>query len=168
MMQSHKLYIEDYNAKLAAFGLAKAGPTGDETHVSTRVIRGTYGYIAPEYMTIGWLSAKADVYSFGVLLLELLTGQRAMDNTRIEIGRNLVDWARPRLSDERKLYHIMDSRLEGQYPQKEALVVSNLALLCISYDPKLRPKMSEVLKKLEQLQDPKYNALNQDSRRIVS
>ncbi|KAJ4820298.1 Protein kinase superfamily protein [Rhynchospora pubera] len=138
----------DYNAKLAAFGLAKAGPTGDETHVSARVMRGPY--VAPEYKAAGRLSAKADVYSFGVVLLELLTGQRAMDNSRIEIERNLVDWARPRLSDENKLY-IMDSRLEDQYPKKEALAVSNLALLCISYEPKLRPKMSEVLKKLEQL-----------------
>ncbi|KAJ1687150.1 hypothetical protein LUZ63_018540 [Rhynchospora breviuscula] len=143
------LLDSDYNAKLAAFGLAKSRPTGDDTYVSTRVIRGTYGYIAAEYMAIGWLSAKADVYSFGVVLLELLTGQRAMDNTRIEIERNLLDWARPRLSDENKLYQNMDSRLEDQYPQKEALAVSNLALLCTSYEPKLRPKMSEVLKKLE-------------------
>ncbi|KAJ4796494.1 Protein kinase superfamily protein [Rhynchospora pubera] len=140
----------DYNAKLADFGLAKAGPTGDETHVSTRVM-GTYGYAAPEYVATGHLSAKADVYNFGVVLLELLTGRRALDGNKIGIEQNLVDWAKPSLGNKRKLYRIMDSRLEGQYPKKEALAVSNLALLCISYEPKLRPKMSEVLKILEQL-----------------
>ncbi|KAJ1687146.1 hypothetical protein LUZ63_018536 [Rhynchospora breviuscula] len=158
---SNILLDSEYNAKLSDFGLAKAGPTGDKTHVSTQVM-GTHGYAAPEYIATGRLSAKADVYSFGVVLLELLTGRRALDRSKIGIEQNLVDWAKPSLGDKRKLYRIMDSRLEGQYPKKGAQAVSNLALLCISNEAKSRPKMSEVLEKLEQLQDPKYNVLNQE------
>ncbi|KAJ4820297.1 Protein kinase superfamily protein [Rhynchospora pubera] len=160
------LLDSDYNAKLADFGFAKAGPKGDETHVSTRVL-GTHGYAAPEYIATGRISAKADVYSFGVVLLELLTGRRVFDKTRIGIKQNLVDWAKPSLCDKRKLYRIMDSRLEGQYPRKKAQVVSNLALLCISNEARLRPKMSEVLKILEQLKDPKDNdELNHENSTI--
>ncbi|KAI5078552.1 hypothetical protein GOP47_0006223 [Adiantum capillus-veneris] len=70
-----------YNAKLSDFGLAKDGPTGDKTHVSTRVM-GTYGYAAPEYVATGHLTARSDVYSFGVVLLEILTGRRAVDKTK--------------------------------------------------------------------------------------
>ncbi|KAJ4731606.1 Protein kinase superfamily protein [Rhynchospora pubera] len=158
---SNILLDSEYNAKLSDFGLAKAGPTGDKTHVSTQVM-GTHGYAAPEYIATGRLSAKADVYSFGVVLLELLTGRRALDRSKIGIEQNLVDWAKPSLVDKRKLYRIMDSRLEGQYPKKGAQAVSNLALLCISNEAKSRPKMSEVLEKLEQLQDPKFNVLNQE------
>ncbi|KAJ3702671.1 hypothetical protein LUZ61_006376 [Rhynchospora tenuis] len=149
----HSIF-QEYNAKLADFGLAKAGPTSNETHVSTRVM-GTYGYAAPEYVATGHLSAKADVYSFGVVLLELLNGRRVLDATRTEKEQNLVDWAKPMLTDKRKLYRIMDARLEGKYAQKEAQAVFNLTLLCISNEAKLRPKMSEVLKKLEQLKDSK-------------
>ncbi|KAJ6829912.1 putative serine/threonine-protein kinase PBL3 [Iris pallida] len=152
---SNVLLDSEFNAKLSDFGLAKAGPTGDDTHVSTQVM-GTHGYAAPEYVATGRLSAKADVYSFGVVLLELLSGRRALDKNKIGIEQNLADWARPYLGDKRKLFRIMDSRLEAQYPKKAAHVVAMLALRCISMDAKLRPKMSEVLAVLEPLQDPKH------------
>ncbi|KAG0464356.1 hypothetical protein HPP92_020425 [Vanilla planifolia] len=71
---SNILLDSNYNAKLSDFGLAKDGPSGDKSHVSTRVV-GTYGYAAPEYLATGHLSAKSDVYSFGVVLLEILTGE---------------------------------------------------------------------------------------------
>lgn len=77
--------------KLSDFGLAKNGPTGDKTHVSTRVM-GTYGYCAPEYVMTGHLTARSDVYSFGVVLLELLTGKIAMDKGRPQGQHNLVQW----------------------------------------------------------------------------
>ena len=105
--------------------------------------------------TSGRLSTKADVYSFGVVLLELLSGRRALDKNKIGIEQNLVDWARPFLGDKRKLFRIMDSRLEGQYPKKGAYTVATLALQCISNKTNARPKMSEVLATLEPLQDSK-------------
>ncbi|EHA8590844.1 putative serine/threonine-protein kinase PBL3 [Cocos nucifera] len=154
---SNILLDSEFNAKLSDFGLAKAGPTGDRTHVSTQVM-GTHGYAAPEYVATGRLSAKADVYSFGVVLLELLSGRRALDKTKVGIEQNLADWAKPYLGDKRKIYRIMDTRLEGQYPKKGAQGVAALALLCICREAKLRPRMSEVLATLEQLHDPKYAA----------
>ncbi|XP_013586392.1 PREDICTED: protein kinase 2A, chloroplastic-like [Brassica oleracea var. oleracea] len=141
----------EFNAKLSDFGLAKAGPTGDATHVSTNVI-GTHGYAAPEYVATGRLTAKSDVYSFGVVLLELISGRRAMDTSNGGVEYSLVDWAKPYLDDKRKLFRIMDTKLGGQYPQKGAYAAATLALQCLNPEAKLRPKMSVVLSTLEQLE----------------
>uniref|UniRef100_A0A2C9VXB5 non-specific serine/threonine protein kinase n=1 Tax=Manihot esculenta TaxID=3983 RepID=A0A2C9VXB5_MANES len=151
---SNILLDADFNAKLSDFGLAKEGPTGDRTHVSTQVM-GTHGYAAPEYVATGRLTAKSDVYSFGVVLLELLSGRRAVDKTKVGVEQNLVDWAKPYLGDKRKLFRIMDTKLGGQYPQKGAYVAANLALQCLSSEAKVRPRMSEVLATLEQIDSPK-------------
>lgn len=91
LKSSNILLDKEFNAKLSDFGLAKLGPTGDKSHVSSRVM-GTYGYCAPEYQRTGQLTAKSDVYSFGVVLLELITGRRAIDNTRPTREQNLVTW----------------------------------------------------------------------------
>ncbi len=88
---SNILLDENFNPKLSDFGLAKLGPTGDKTHVSTRVM-GTYGYCAPEYALTGQLTTKSDVYSFGVVFLEIITGRRVLDNTRPTEEQNLVAW----------------------------------------------------------------------------
>ncbi|GKV01096.1 hypothetical protein SLEP1_g13682 [Rubroshorea leprosula] len=90
---SNILLGEQYHAKLSDFGLAKVGPSGDETHVSTRVM-GTYGYCAPDYAMTGQLNFKSDIFSFGVVLLELITGRKAIDNTREKKEQNLVEWVR--------------------------------------------------------------------------
>eukprot|EP00262_Sarcandra_glabra_P002184 TRINITY_DN12449_c0_g3_i2.p1 TRINITY_DN12449_c0_g3~~TRINITY_DN12449_c0_g3_i2.p1 ORF type:complete len:433 (-),score=63.09 TRINITY_DN12449_c0_g3_i2:131-1429(-) len=165
---SNILLDGDYNAKLADFGLAKAGPTGDRTHVSTRVI-GTHGYAAPEYIATGRLSSKSDVYSFGVVLLELLSGRRAVDKAKVGIEQNLVDWARPYLGDKRKLFRIMDTKFEGQYPQKGAYMAASLAVHCLKSESKARPRMSEVLATLEQIQAPKSGPkISHTEQKVVS
>lgn len=154
---SNILLDSDYTAKLSDFGLAKAGPQGDETHVSTRVM-GTYGYAAPEYVMTGHLTARSDVYSFGVVLLELLTGRKSVDKTRPSKEQSLVDWARPKLNDKRKLLQIIDPRLESQYSVRAAQKACSLAYYCLSQNPKARPLMSDVVETLEPLQCSKNAA----------
>ncbi|KAE8683083.1 putative serine/threonine-protein kinase NAK [Hibiscus syriacus] len=149
---SNILLDSNYNAKLSDFGLAKDGPTGDKSHVSTRVM-GTHGYAAPEYIATGHLTARSDVYSFGVVLLEMLTGKRALDKNRPSGEHSLVDWAKPYLTSKRKMFQVMDGRIKGQYTQEAALKAAYLALQCLSTEPKYRPKMAAVVKALEQLKD---------------
>ncbi|GMI81617.1 kinase 1, PBS1-like 2, protein kinase 2A [Hibiscus trionum] len=148
---SNILLDSDYNAKLSDFGLARDGPTGDNTHVSTRVV-GTQGYAAPEYIATGRLTPKSDVYSFGVVLLELLSGRRVMDEEVAGFSEEtLVEWAKPFLRDNRKMLRIMDTRLGGQYSKKGAQAVAALALQCLHIDPKNRPSMADVQVSLERL-----------------
>ncbi|KAG4970241.1 hypothetical protein JHK85_036662 [Glycine max] len=128
---SNILLDSDYNAKLSDFGLAKDGPEGDDTHVSTRVM-GTQGYAAPEY---------------------IMTGRRSVDKGRPQREQNLVEWARPALNDSRKLGRIMDPRLEGQYSEVGARKAAALAYQCLSHRPRSRPLMSTVVNVLEPLQD---------------
>ncbi|XP_050230727.1 probable serine/threonine-protein kinase PBL15 [Mercurialis annua] len=148
---SNILLDSDYTVKLSDFGLAKMGPEGSDTHVTTRVM-GTYGYAAPEYVSTGHLTTKSDVYSYGVVLLELLTGRRAMDKSRPKNEQNLIDWAKPYLTSSRRLQYIMDPRLSGQYSVKGAKQIALLALQCISMNPKDRPKLPAIVETLEALQ----------------
>ncbi|XP_004252070.1 probable serine/threonine-protein kinase PBL17 isoform X2 [Solanum lycopersicum] len=150
---SNILLDADFNAKLSDFGLAKDGPMGDQTHVSTRVM-GTYGYAAPEYVMTGHLTARSDVYAYGVVLLEMLIGRRAIDKTRPSQEYNLVEWARPLLNHNKKLFKILDPRLKGQYSSKTVAKVASLAYQCLSQNPKGRPVMSQVVEILEALQVP--------------
>lgn len=152
---SNVLLDSDYNAKLSDFGLARDGPTGDNTHVSTKVL-GTRGYAAPEYVATGHLTPKSDVYSYGVVLLELLSGRRALDEERGGFDdETLVDWAKPFLIDSRRVLRIMDTRLGGQYSKKAAQAAAALALQCLHTDPRNRPPMTDVLATLEKLNTPK-------------
>lgn len=106
LKSSNILLDEEFNAKLSDFGLAKLGPDGDKSHVSSRVM-GTYGYCAPEYQRTGELTVKSDVYSFGVILLELITGRRAMDTKRRNKDQNLVSWVITNLH----LFRLFDDKL---------------------------------------------------------
>nr|WIL59892.1 nodulation protein [Melilotus officinalis] len=148
---SNILLDSDFNANLSDFGLARDGPTGDNTHVSTRII-GTHGYAAPEYVATGHLTLRSDVYSFGVVLLELLTGRRVVEDDRqVYTEETLVDWAMPFLSDSRRILRIMDTKLGGQYSKKGAQAAAALVLKCLNNDPKHRPTMVNVLAALEAL-----------------
>lgn len=154
---SNILLDSDFNAKLSDFGLARNGPTGDNTHVSTRVV-GTQGYAAPEYVATGHMTLKIDIYSFGVVLLELLSGRRALDEDGG--GVSLVEWARPFLSDRRRILRIMDTKLEGQYSKKGATAIAALALQCLHSDPRNRLEMPEILQELEKLQTSKETTMS--------
>ncbi|OEL33552.1 Serine/threonine-protein kinase [Dichanthelium oligosanthes] len=144
---SNILLDADFNAKLSDFGLAKEGPMGGETHVSTRVM-GTYGYAAPEYMATGHLTVMSDVYGFGVVLLEMLVGRRAVEPSRAgSRDGNLVDWARPILIRPKKLERILDRRMGGE--ARGLGRVARLAYDCLSQNPKVRPAMDRVVIALE-------------------
>lgn len=99
----------------------------------------------------GHLTARSDVYGFGVVLLEMLIGRRAMDKSRPSREHNLVEWARPLLNHNKKLLRILDPRIEGQYSIKILMKVANLAYQCLSQNPKGRPVMSQVIEILEPL-----------------
>ncbi|XP_021715128.1 probable serine/threonine-protein kinase PBL16 [Chenopodium quinoa] len=148
---SNILLDEDYNAKLSDFGLAKDGPVGDKSHVSTRIM-GTYGYAAPEYIMTGHLTPRSDVYSYGVVLLELLTGRKSLDKSRPAREQNLTDWAIPLLKEKKKLLNIIDPRLGGDYPVKGAQKAAMLAYHCLNRNPKARPLMRDIVDSLEPLQ----------------
>lgn len=92
---------------------------------------------------------KSDVYGFGVVLLEMLTGLMAVDTNRPTGQHNLIEWAKPCLSDKKKLRKIIDPRLENQYSQTGAFKLSQMVLKCLEHDPKNRPSMEDVLEKLE-------------------
>ncbi|XP_075514609.1 putative serine/threonine-protein kinase PIX13 [Primulina tabacum] len=139
-----------YNAKISDFGLAKLGPSGGDSHVTTRIM-GTHGYAAPEYIATGHLYVKSDVYGFGVVLLEILTGLRALDTRRPSEQKILADWLKPSLSSRRKALSIIDPKMEGQYSSKAALLATQLTLKCLEQEPRKRPAMKEVVDGLEQI-----------------
>ncbi|XP_010540703.1 PREDICTED: serine/threonine-protein kinase At5g01020 [Tarenaya hassleriana] len=156
---SNILIDSDFTAKLSDFGLAKMGPEGSKSHVTTRVM-GTYGYAAPEYVSTGHLTTKSDVYSYGVVLLELLTGRRATEKSRPKNEQNIVDWSKPYLTSSRRLRCIMDPRLSGQYSVKAAKEMALLALRCVSPNPKDRPRMPAIVESLRDLQHLKDMAVS--------
>ncbi|KAL0731894.1 hypothetical protein Bca4012_027988 [Brassica carinata] len=145
---SNILLDSNFHAKLSDFGLAKLGPINGFSHVTTRVM-GTQGYAAPEYMATGHLYVRSDVYGFGVVLLEILTGLRALDPNRPPMQLNLVEWAKPGLTQKKKIQKMMDPRLEHKYPISAVIRTAALILRCLEEDPKNRPPMDEVLRELE-------------------
>ncbi|XP_020575406.1 probable leucine-rich repeat receptor-like serine/threonine-protein kinase At3g14840 [Phalaenopsis equestris] len=138
------LLDNDLNPKISDFGLAKLDEKGN-THISTR-IAGTIGYMAPEYATRGYLTEKADVYSFGIVALEIVTGKCVSSYTN-EDQYHLLDVAH--LAKEKgDLLSLVDKRLETEYNQNEALGVIKVAIQCAHSSPAHRPSMSNVVKML--------------------
>ncbi|KAF3542856.1 hypothetical protein DY000_02010061, partial [Brassica cretica] len=142
------LLDEDFEAVVGDFGLAKLMDYKD-THVTTAV-RGTIGHIAPEYLSTGKSSEKTDVFGYGVMLLELITGQRAFDLARLANDDDvmLLDWVKGLLK-EKKLEALVDVDLQGNYIDEEVEKLIQVALLCTQSSPMERPKMSEVVRMLE-------------------
>ncbi|CAM6051123.1 unnamed protein product [Sphagnum compactum] len=153
---SNILLDEGFHPKLSDFGLAKLGPVGDKTHVSTRVM-GTYGYCAPEYAMTGQLTLKSDVYSFGVVLLELITGRKAIDNARAAGEHNLVAWARPLFKDRRKFPSMADPMLQGRYPMRGLYQALAVAAMCLQEQAATRPLIGDVVTALSYLASQQYD-----------
>ncbi|GMP64820.1 hypothetical protein CsSME_00025909 [Camellia sinensis var. sinensis] len=142
---SNILLDKDLTPKISDFGLAKLIPA-NMTHVSTRVA-GTIGYLAPEYAIRGQLTRKADIYSFGVLLVEIVTG-RCNTNTRLPVEEQYLLERTWDLFERRELVGLVDTALNGDFDAEEACRFLKIGLLCTQDTPKLRPSMSTVVKML--------------------
>lgn len=142
---SNILLDKDLTPKISDFGLARLMPP-NATHVSTRVA-GTLGYLAPEYAVRGQLTRKADIYSFGVLLVEIVSG-RCNTNMRLPNGDRYLLERTWECYQRRELVGLVDESMEGNYDAEEACRFLKIGLLCTQDAPKLRPVMSTVVKML--------------------
>ncbi|XP_020688784.1 leucine-rich repeat receptor-like serine/threonine-protein kinase At2g14510 isoform X3 [Dendrobium catenatum] len=143
---SNILLSEDFVPKLSDFGLARRS-TESVSHISCNNLAGTFGYLAPEYFMFGQVSTKTDVYAFGVVLLELLSGRRPINSMGIKGDQSLVMWAMPILQSG-KYQELMDPRLDGKYDVEQMEWMALAASLCLKRDSQSRPTMPYVLKLL--------------------
>ncbi|WVZ95646.1 hypothetical protein U9M48_041380 [Paspalum notatum var. saurae] len=151
---SNILLDNNFEAKVADFGLARLALDA-VTHVTTRVM-GTFGYMAPEYASSGKLTERSDVFSFGVVLLELITGRKPVDASRPLGDESLVEWARPLLSralDAGDLEGLVDPRLEKKLNEGEMFRMIEAAAACIRHSASRRPRMGQVVRVLESCAD---------------
>ncbi|CAL9016895.1 unnamed protein product [Prunus brigantina] len=140
------LLDKNLTPKISDFGLAKLDEE-DNTHISTR-IAGTYGYMAPEYAMRGYLTDKADVYSFGILVLEIASGRNNTTYRGKEKSFYLLDWAQL-LKGQGNLLDLVDPRLGSDFNKEEMMLTINVALLCCNVTSTVRPTMSSVVSMLE-------------------
>ncbi|MCO5597442.1 hypothetical protein L7F22_051520 [Adiantum nelumboides] len=146
---SNILLFDDYLAKISDFNLSNQAPDMAARLQSTRVL-GTFGYYAPEYAMTGQLTYKSDIYSFGVVLLELLSGRKPVDHTLPRGEQSLVTWATPRLTED-KVLQVVDPRLKSDYPFKAVAKLGAVAALCVQFEADFRPNMSTVVRALQGL-----------------
>ncbi|KAJ1698788.1 hypothetical protein LUZ63_007300 [Rhynchospora breviuscula] len=147
-VKAANILLDDYcEAIVGDFGLAKLLDHRD-SHVTTAV-RGTVGHIAPEYLSTGQSSEKTDVFGFGILLLELITGQTALEFGKASNQKGaMLDWVK-KMHQEKKLDVLVDKGLKNNYDRIELEEMVQVALLCTQFLPGQRPKMSEVVRMLE-------------------
>ncbi|KAL0404322.1 UNVERIFIED_CONTAM: putative LRR receptor-like serine/threonine-protein kinase [Sesamum radiatum] len=147
-VKAANILLDDYyEAVVGDFGLAKLLDHA-ESHVTTAV-RGTVGHIAPEYLSTGQSSEKTDVFGFGILLLELITGMRALEfGKSVNQKGAMLEWVK-KIQQEKKIELLVDRELGINYDRIEVGEMLQVALLCTQYLPSHRPKMSEVVRMLE-------------------
>lgn len=151
---SNILLDNNFEALVADFGLARLAMDAC-THVTTRVM-GTFGYLAPEYASSGKLTERSDVFSFGVVLLELITGRKPVDASKPLGDESLVEWARPLLTQALETGNpgeLVDVRLNKNYNEVEMFRMIEAAAACIRHSASRRPKMSQVVRVLDTLAD---------------
>ncbi|KAJ9559438.1 hypothetical protein OSB04_014052 [Centaurea solstitialis] len=146
---SNILLDSQCNAKLSDFGLARRGPEEGLTHVSTAAA-GTVGYMAPECIELGRVTPTSDVWSYGVFLYELITGRRPLDTIEPKNEQRLLEWVKPYV-DSKNFQQVIDPRLEDNYSLITIQKLCVIADRCLRRNPKSRPKMSEVVKALNQV-----------------
>ncbi|KAJ3695146.1 hypothetical protein LUZ60_000523 [Juncus effusus] len=147
---SNILLDSNFEPKVADFGLAKFQPT-DRTHVSTRIM-GTFGYIAPEFATSGRLTDKADVYAFGVVLLEIITGRAPAQSSNSYMDETLVGWARPLLGralEDGEYDDLIDPRLGLNYEPYGMARMIECASAAVRQTPRRRPAMIQIVQHLQ-------------------
>ncbi|KAH6824226.1 Protein kinase superfamily protein [Perilla frutescens var. hirtella] len=144
---SNVLIENDFSPKVSDFGLAREATEGSH-HISTQVM-GTFGYVAPEYAMTGHLLVKSDVYSYGVVLLELLSGRKPVDMSQHPGQENLVTWARPLLTNREGLEQLVDPSLSGSYDFDDMAKVAAIASMCVHPEVTHRPFMGEVVQALK-------------------
>lgn len=145
---SNILLEQDFTPKVSDFGLARTALDEENRHISTRVM-GTFGYVAPEYAMTGHLLVKSDVYSYGVVLLELLTGKKPVDMSQPPGQENLVTCTRPLLTIKEGLESIIDPSLGPNFPFDSIAKVAAIASMCVQPEVSHRPFMGEVVQALK-------------------
>lgn len=111
---------------------------------------GTYGYAAPEYVDTGHLTIQSDIWSFGVVLYEILTGRRVLERNRPAMEQKLLEWVKQFPADTNKFSMIIDPRLRNQYSIAAARKIAKLADSCLNKNAKDRPTMSQIVERLKE------------------
>ncbi|XP_072981374.1 proline-rich receptor-like protein kinase PERK8 [Typha angustifolia] len=158
---SNILLDNNFEAQVADFGLARLAMDA-VTHVTTRVM-GTFGYLAPEYASSGKLTERSDVFSFGVVLLELITGRKPVDASQPLDNESLVEWARPLLSqalETGKFEELVDPKLEKNYNEVEMFRMIEAAAACVRHSASRRPRMGQVVRVFDNLAEAEVDISN--------